>query len=109
MAVRLFPRSMLILAVVVSSLLGTLSAVASAGAAPTATTGITSVSAGDASVVVAGAVDTGGDPVAVYALGAEADPNSLTGMEPAGTTTAAADGSFRVSVPRLDQAGEIPG
>ncbi len=112
MPVRLSTRTLLVLAVVFATTLtlcGVLGAPERARAespsGTSAATGITSVAAHDATVEVAGSVDTAGAPVSVYALGAEADPGSYADSEPAATTTAGADGAFTASVPRTDSAG----
>ena len=76
-----------------------------APASAAAAAGLTSVSARDATVEVAGTVDTGGAPVRIYALGTAADPASYVDAEPAATATAGADGAFAASLPRADDAG----
>ncbi|MGW5366285.1 DUF5722 domain-containing protein [Actinopolymorpha pittospori] len=106
-------RILTVVACVLVAMVPALSAVASTPprAATTAGTsaaepGIASVSARDTTIVVTGTVPDTSAPVAVYALEAQAPPDSYTGTVPAASTTADTSGGFTATLPRMDAAGQ---
>ncbi|HEY8455866.1 MAG TPA: DUF5722 domain-containing protein [Actinopolymorphaceae bacterium] len=102
---RLASRLLLALALTVSSVPLALVLVTGHAGAQTTAPGITSVSAGDDTIVVTGRVEPGATDVAIYALGAEADPESYADAAPTVTATPDTDGAFVASIPRLDAEG----